>query len=51
MDIVIERTNKGNCPICDKTLDETMVFEDYNGSKQPVHKRHIKNAGVKDNEG
>lgn len=41
MDIVIERVNKGNCPVCNQPLgDEEVIFEEYNGSHQPVHKRH-----------
>lgn len=41
--LIIERVNQGNCPICDKPFgDEEMTFIDYNGTKQPVHKKHDK---------
>ena len=46
--IIEDRITKGNCPICDKSLeapDDPVQFEDYNGSKQPVHKKHIQNLG------
>ena len=40
--IVIERVNKNNCPICCKSIkDGEISFVDHNGTKQPVHSRHI----------
>lgn len=40
--ILLERVNKENCPICNKKLGTDITFVDYNGTKQPVHKKHIK---------
>lgn len=43
-DIIIARVNEGKCPICNYRIaeNEEIVFEDYNGTKQPVHKWHTK---------
>jgi hypothetical protein len=40
--IILSRVNKGKCPICNKKLEEDIAFVNYNGTKQPVHKKHIK---------
>jgi hypothetical protein len=42
-DIISERVSNMQCPVCAKILNaekEEIIWEDYNGVKQPVHKRH-----------
>ena len=43
-DLIIQRVNENKCPICNKEFSkiDDIVFEDFNGSKQPVHRVHIK---------
>jgi len=43
-DLVIQRVNENKCPVCVREFkkDDDLVFEDFNGTKQPVHKEHIK---------
>ena len=42
--LVIQRVNENKCPVCAKEFkkDDDIVFADFNGTKQPVHKEHIK---------
>lgn len=44
--LIESRVNAGLCPICCTGMNiqnkEEIAFVDYNGSKQPVHKRHIR---------
>ena len=49
--LVIERVNKSCCPVCNEIIDEEegIVFEAHNGTKQPIHKRHVK-YGIPDGE-
>ena len=42
-DMILERISRGCCPVCGKPFDnmDDVTTTDYNGSDQPVHKRHI----------
>ena len=39
---LLNRISQGNCPICDKTLDEGTVVQESLGSEiLPIHENHI----------
>ena len=44
MDIVIERTKQGLCPICKKEIkeDQEKIIIDYNGQPVTIHFKHYK---------
>jgi ribosome-binding protein aMBF1 (putative translation factor) len=44
-ELLLSRTNKNLCPICNKPTDKDCFTVDYNGNQLKVCKTHIKYGG------